>query len=393
MSNPAAVSRNIPVGYLRAFVTLLVLLHHSVLAYFSQAPKLTPFDQLPLLWTAFPVVDGARWSGFDLLVGFNDIFFMALMFFVSGLFVPMSLSHKGSMQFAAGRLLRLGVPFAVAAAVLAPLAYYPAYLQHGGAPGLIPYWHAWTALGQWPAGPAWFLWVLFVFDAAAALLYLVMPGIFTFLGRRTAGAHPWQFFFVLAAFSAASYLWLVEIYGPYRWLSYGPFFVQAGRMLHYAVYFFAGTAVGAFGLDKGLLSPEGRLARRWWLWLLLAPIVFVLLVAVVIASAAMKGLIVATLQTVAAIGFALSCAVTSLACIAAFLRFAKRANAVWDSLTKNAYGMYIFHYAFASWIQFALLPAKLSGLEKGGVVFISVVAASWLTTAALRRIPLVARII
>src|SRR5215467_13007348 len=44
---------------------------------------------------------------------FNDTFFMALMFLLSGLFVWPSLERKGSARFLRDRTLRLGVPFAV----------------------------------------------------------------------------------------------------------------------------------------------------------------------------------------------------------------------------------------------------------------------------------------
>jgi hypothetical protein len=53
--------------------------------------------------------------------------------------------------------------------------------------------------------------------------------------------------------------------------------------------------------------------------------------------------------------------------------------------------MYLVHYAFASWVQLALLPADLPGVLKGLFVFATVVGLSWATTAGLRRIPGVAR--
>jgi len=93
---------SLAIGYLRGFVTVLVLAHHAVLAYHPYAPPpaaslLTP----PRLWGAFPVVDNQKWPGFSLFVGFNDTFFMALMFFLSGLFVWSSLRRKGTAAFCA----------------------------------------------------------------------------------------------------------------------------------------------------------------------------------------------------------------------------------------------------------------------------------------------------
>jgi hypothetical protein len=74
VSKPAS-SYNLPIGYLRAFITVLVLAHHAVLAYHPFAPP-APASLVtqPRWWQAFPVVDSQRWSGFALFVGFNDVF-------------------------------------------------------------------------------------------------------------------------------------------------------------------------------------------------------------------------------------------------------------------------------------------------------------------------------
>ena len=79
------------------------------------------------------VVDPHHWLGFSLFTGFNDDFFMSLMFFVSGLFVWSSLQRKGNASFVRDRLRRLGIPLSVRAAIVAPLAYYPSYLLTTGA--------------------------------------------------------------------------------------------------------------------------------------------------------------------------------------------------------------------------------------------------------------------
>jgi peptidoglycan/LPS O-acetylase OafA/YrhL len=79
---------NPAIGYLRAFIVALVVAHHAALAYHPYAPP-PPASLLtqPRWWGAFPVVDPHKWGGSALLVGFNDQFFMSLMFFLSGLFV------------------------------------------------------------------------------------------------------------------------------------------------------------------------------------------------------------------------------------------------------------------------------------------------------------------
>ena len=130
------------IGYLRAFIVVLVVAHHAALAYHPYAPPpAASIITQPRWWGAFPVVDPQKWSGATLLVGFNDLFFMSLMFFLSGLFVWHALTTKGAATFLHDRLLRLGLPFVVAAGVLAPLAYYPTYLQVSGHIGLVGFWH------------------------------------------------------------------------------------------------------------------------------------------------------------------------------------------------------------------------------------------------------------
>ena len=49
---------NVPIGYLRAFVTVLVVAHHSLIAYLpdTKVPSMAAWTSPNLLWTAFPVV-------------------------------------------------------------------------------------------------------------------------------------------------------------------------------------------------------------------------------------------------------------------------------------------------------------------------------------------------
>lgn len=219
---------NVALGYLRAFITLMVLAHHSVLAYHPYAPA--PAASLvaqPRWWQAFPIVDSKRWAGSSLFVSFNDIFMMSLMFFISGLFVWKSLERKGGGNFVRDRLLRLGVPFVAAAAVVAPLAYYAAYLQTGAGASLGGFWREWISLGQWPAGPAWFIWLLLAFDCCAAALFALIPGWGEALARFVGALRrPAIFFGALLAVSAVVYILPAMVLGPSAWTGFGPFAFQ-----------------------------------------------------------------------------------------------------------------------------------------------------------------------
>jgi len=387
--------RNAPIGALRAFVTLLVIAHHTVLAYTPRPPPLTGFNTPPFLWMAFPVQDPQKFEPFGLLTMVNDLFFMSLMFFISGLFVADGLQAKGDGGFLRGRALRLGIPFVLGVGLLAPLGYFPAWLQAGGAFSLPAFATAWSHLPFWPSGPAWFLWVLLAFGAVVTGLHVLFPGVVDGLGRLAQGAErkPGRFFLGLAAASALAYIPMSSVFGFMSWTQVGPFMVQTSRVLHYFVWFLAGVSVGAAGVGEGLTDPAGKLARRWWLWLAapVAPIAGVIAVLIMAFSPQHPPKLV--LDVTGGLMFALACASLSFAALATFLRFVRKTGPVGGSLQANAYGMYLTHYVFTSWLAWALLPASWGGLAKGCAVFGGAVVLSWLTTFLLRRMTPLGRIL
>jgi peptidoglycan/LPS O-acetylase OafA/YrhL len=386
---------NVSIGYLRAFLTVLVVAHHAAIAYTSFTPQVAPsLAAQPRWWQAFPIVDAQKWVGASTLVGFNDTFFMSLMFFISGLFVWKSLQQKKNGGFLRDRVLRLGIPFVGAAAIIAPLAYYPAYLQMGGH-GVSNFVHQWLSLGGWPAGPAWFVWLLLAFDFVAAGLSFARPNWAEAAGcffARFSGK-PIRFLAYLIGISAAVYIPLAMKFNALSWTQFGPFTFQTSRLLHYLVYFLTGIAIGAYGIDRGVLASGGKLARRWLLWSIAAIVVFLALSAFVIMLMTTGKVMSTPWQALADLVFTITCATTSLALLAVFLRFAKKSRGIFDSLRDNAYGIYLIHYAFVNWLQYALLKPHLSGFMKLTLVFSLTVALSWITTAALRRIPAVVRVI
>ena len=393
----ARVAHNVALGYLRGFLVVLVIVHHSVLAYIdlplAQAKSLLPE---PRYWRAFMVIDHQHWTGFSIFTGFNDTFFMALMFFVSGLFVWSSLQRKRTAGFVRDRLRRLGIPFLFAAVVIAPIAYYPAYLLTASPHGVAGYVQDWRAFGDWPTGPAWFIWLLLAFDLAIGALSAIAPNFGDVLARLASKAreHPMRFFLLVVAASTAAYVSMSLIFGPADWTSVGPFQFQTARLFHYAVYFLAGIGVGAYGIERGLLAADGKLGRHWGRWTVGMVLAFLLSTIFFLIVISGKSSISAnTVNIVGGIFYALACASISFAFLAIFVRFATRRRWIFDSLSDNEYGMYLIHYMFVSWLQLAILSAPLSGIEKGILVSAGVLLLSWGTSAAVRSIPGVSRIV
>ena len=81
---PKVKSRNLALDRARTFLTLVVLLHHAVIPY-----------------THFGHTDPTSWIGFDMIVLATDSFFMAMFFFLSGLFVWPGIARKGRRSFCA----------------------------------------------------------------------------------------------------------------------------------------------------------------------------------------------------------------------------------------------------------------------------------------------------
>jgi peptidoglycan/LPS O-acetylase OafA/YrhL len=347
-----------------------------------------------------PIVDAQRWGGFDLLAIFNDTFFMALMFLLSGLFVWPSLKRKGGARFLRDRILRLGLPFAVAAGILMPLAYYPSYAVTGADPGFAAYARAWLSLGFWPSGPAWFISLLFVFDAVAAVVYILWR---RWTANRQGPQHlglygrPAAFVAMLLAVSALVYVPMELNFGALRWLAFGPFLFQASRPLLYATYFLAGLQLGAFGTESNFLAHNGELARRWRIWLSAGLAAYVLQLGVIAMLVLPVNRDHLPLPLAARLlndfTFVLCCGTISFAFIVIFRRFAVARRPIFDNLSASSYGMYLVHYPVVVWLQFAMLAISLSPIAKASIVYTGAVAQSWAIVVALRRAPVIARVL
>jgi peptidoglycan/LPS O-acetylase OafA/YrhL len=326
----------------RTFIILLVLLYHSVgnYIYFGDGG------------------DRMRWLGFDLVALFTDGFFMACMFLISGLFVWDGLTRNGSVAFLRGHAWRLGVPYLLSVFVLVPIAYYPTFLHYHW-PGTTDFnffhyaWHMLT-VGPWPSGPAWFLWVLLALDVMAAVVWLVAPRIIEALGLLIFSARnrPMSVFAVFLAISVAAYLPMHLAFGGGSWLdlSHFPLPIQTSRILLYAAYFFVGVGVGSVGLRAGILAFYG-------------------------------------------LAFAMFSAAMTFTVLAVFQHFAERKWRLLDALQPASYGIYLVHYIFITWLQYALYEAPFPAGVKFAIVFTGTLALSWPLAVMLRKIPVLARMI
>jgi len=394
-SRPGEVSRSsLALDNLRAVVILIVLSFHAVLAYVQWIPASRPgFDDPPYGWRAFPILDNERWFGFDLFCAWQDVYLMSLMFLLSGLFISPSLARKQNWGFVRDRLLRLGVPYLFGLVVLIPIAFYPTYLVTATDPSVSAYLQHYLALPFVPNGQLWFLWQLLALNIFVAGLNRAAPNALKTLGRWsvTAGQRPAVYFAVLVAVSIVAYVPLALAFTPWRWNDSGPVSVQFCRPLLYAVYFFAGVGIGAGGIDRGLVTIDGALARRWLLWLAAALLSLFLWMGVT--ALTLDGPVPLIIDIASGVSFALACAAGCFFFIASSLRFGLKRSRMLGSLSANAYSLYLVHYDYVVWLQYALLGSTLFAVVKGAIVFAATLILSWTTILTVRRVPLGARLI
>ena len=380
-AEPEARIRNFALDRARTFLTLVVLIHHAVIPY-----------------TYFGHTDPKFWIGFDAIVLATDSFFMAMFFFLSGLFVWPSLTHKAPQIFVRERLLRLGLAFAICAFTIIPVAYYALALQQQPGISFTAFWWKTITVGPWPSGPIWFVWVLLAFDLTASLLYRLSPRLVDPISRLSLQSHdrPVQFYLFMLAVTAIVYIPARVYYTPNYWFEFGPFSLQASRVLLYPAYFFIGAGIGAVNIDRGLLGADGQLAKSGWSWVVATLVPYCLLWGLIAIKREILGnpdILPHWYEASYGLFLAAFSAAILFAILAYFLRFKRAGWSILDPMQADAYGMFLVHYPIVLWLQYWLFDFDLPAIVKAAVTFVLTVALSWAATAALRKIPGATRVL
>jgi hypothetical protein len=287
------------------------------------------------------------------------------------------------------RALRLGVPYLFGALVVMPLALYPVYRVTAVDPSVAAYLSHLFALPFWPNGPMWFLWQLLALSLGAAGVYRFAPGLVAYLARGSSSAdlRPGKYVLWVAAACIAAYVPLALAFSPLAWADRGPVSIQLSRILIYIVAYFAGLGVGAVGLEAGLLAPRGKLVRHWARWLVGATAAYVLWIA--FAAFGMRPGFEAPLwlQAPMDVSYAIACVAGWFGALALCLRFGAVRSPILRSLSDNAFGIYVVHYGFVVWLQYALLGVAAPAIAKASIVFAGSLLLSWGAVCLLRFVP------
>lgn len=399
---PFRSDRTYWLDYLRGFIIVLVVAHHSSLAYTTFAR----FNPQAYIASTHPIVDTVRAFGLDVFEEFNDVFFMSLMFLISGIFVLPSLARKGPRIFLRDRFRRLFIPLMITTTFIMPLGYLASWnLAHHNW-DLHAFLVDYITVEHWPAGPAWFIGILFIFNSIIAGGYLGWRATLNSWAGYLAdhSSRPLGLFWRAYLLTLILFLPLVLIFGASAWIGFGPFAFQLCRILLYFGYFVVGMLFGATGTGEGILGERSALMKYSALWVIGCILAYM--------AHGIAYMYVQDLEnhhhlneTQARLLYqpfwCLSCTLSCMAFLSRFhRRFRKTGSSPrtphnpprgWESLAVNAYGIYLIHYVFVLWIQYLLLHASLSAIPKFTLTFIGSLALSWTITALVRRVPIIGR--
>jgi len=145
---------------LRVLLTMLVIFHHSAIAFgalggwYYVSPNSTS-GIIQMILSAFMAIDQA--------------YFMSFFFFISALLMPDSFDRKGMGPFLKDRWIRLGIPLAMYVLLLHPTLIYLIH-QYLDKPTGSWIQFVWLIVSNYAgSGPMWFVLTLLLFETVYAL--------------------------------------------------------------------------------------------------------------------------------------------------------------------------------------------------------------------------------
>ncbi len=249
---------------------------------------------------------------------------------------------------------------------------------------------------KWPVGPPWFIWVLFVFNVLFVFINPIIKKLNIKINRLFDyfQTRPILLFLVLMVVTWIIYVPIAYNVGAATWIGWFPFDSQISRILLYFGYFMIGVLIGNTDFNNKLFSKNSVLVTKWWIWILLSLGIYLLLT---ICSPHLLEMVENNLLKefnawmIYFTIYVISCTSSCLAFITAFRKFANNKFIWWNSLSNNAYLIYMAHYIFVIWIQFFLMNYKVPAFLKFVITFVSSLILSWIISCLLRKIKLIKR--
>ncbi|MEV0618908.1 acyltransferase family protein [Nonomuraea sp. NPDC050404] len=363
---PTTSSRLLHVDNLRTVLMALVVIHHSVIAY----------SNVPSWYYIEPPADSSA-TILDLLLVFNQAFFMGAFFLISALFVPGSYDRKGAGPFLRERLLRLGVPLLLWLLLLRPLVTIGRYTAAAEGTEL-PYWQFY--LQSFTPGPMWFVEVLFVFSALYVLWRLLpVNGRRTVVSPPATGRAPGAVAIVgfTAGLALVTYLWRIAV--PMGESLLG--LPSPAYLPQYAALFTVGLIAARRGWLQGLSRTAGRVGSG------IAAVAAVALLLVVgsaeeaaLGGGTLPSLLLAICESAFAVGIILGLLTFFRA------RFGHQGPRR-RFLSAHAYTVYVIHPVVVVALNHALSGVQAPAIAKAALLTALALPLCWAAAYAVRALP------
>lgn len=371
--------RMIYLDRLKVCLTILVVLHHTAVAYGGAGSwyyyEHGNHSNVNALLTMFTVID--------------QTFFMGLFFFISGYVTPASYDRHGGLRFVKARLIRFGIPIVFYMLVIAPLLQYISSGYQGTLWTYITnviFTHPFQGILDFSVGPLWYL--------EALLLFLLIYTGFRIARAKTQRVKAIQLTSriivgYVVVISIANFLVRMAFPVGTTWLN-----LQLGYFPAYIALFVAGIAA-----SRGNWLPKltERGAHKWkW-----AVMVMIVLFPVGMAlGGALKGdtaVFMGGLSWQAALYAVLDPLMGLGISYVLLVWFRERWNGEVTKFTRwlaaNAYLVYILHPLFVTYVAFAPRCEPWPPLAKFVVVGPTAVMLTFVVSSAIRLIPGVKKVV
>jgi fucose 4-O-acetylase-like acetyltransferase len=319
---------------------------------------------------------------------FLQSFFMGLLFFVAGYFVPGAFDRKGAGRFLAERAYRLGLPALLYIFVIHPVTNF--YAARNWAPddpnrSFFRSYGQYITSGRFPAGngPLWFCIALLFFCCIYAGWRVVTPA------RATADS-PKSFPRTAAILGFIGLIALGTFLIRFPWPNGSSWYnMQFGYFAQYIAFFIAGTLAWRHSWLTTLSTVTGK---RWGrIGLFGGLVIWIALITVSILTKPEPGafsggwhwqsLGMCTLESLAGVGL-------SLGCLTLFREKFNHQGRVAAFFSASAFAVYIFHAPILIVITRWMSGWSGEALLKFLVATLLGIAATWLLSAfVFRRIP------
>ena len=371
--------REFYVDRLRSVMTTLVILHHTAITYGAIGGW---------FWREVEPSGSPSCTALILFCTTNQAYFMGFFFLLAGYFTPASLERKGYARFICDRFLRLGLPLLAFGLLLGPLtAGIVTFAQgHGFWPTI-----SWLWLHKrFMNGPLWFAQALLIFSLAYCA-WRALTGSSLAQSARTPKPVPSGRWWLLSALATGAAALAIRQFVPTGVNVIG---LQLGYFATYIFLFAAGIAAWRFDWLRQL---DWRNARAGIVGLLVAwPLIPVgIALARALAGPGKSNFSGGFSWT--AVLYALWEPFVAWGLIALWLLiFRERMNqpsAFWSWLNRRAYAVYILHPPVLVGISLLLHGWVAPSLMKFGVVGLLAIAATWLLSDPLVRLPGIRRVV